>query len=59
MINHKKFLDGSKKNDIYMSLSTNMHKDMFYKIFQKNRTLLQNIFMALQQTSGYLVCSKK
>lgn len=32
-INHEKFVYGSKKNDIYMSLMTKMHQGMFYELF--------------------------
>lgn len=36
MINHRKFVTGSKKNDVYMSLSTKMHKAMFLETFSKH-----------------------
>ncbi len=35
LINHKKFYKGAFKNDIYMSLSTKMHQNMFEEIFRK------------------------
>lgn len=35
MINHSKFVKGAKKNNVYMSLSTNMHRAMFIELFNK------------------------
>jgi len=35
LINHKKFLDGAKKNDYYLSLIPNMHRKMFLETFGK------------------------
>lgn len=35
MINHKKFVEGSKQNDVYMSLITKNHSDMFQTYFKK------------------------
>ena len=35
MINHKKFVEGSKQNDVYMSLITKTHSDMLQTYFKK------------------------
>ncbi len=35
LINHKKFTDGAKKNDYYLSLIPEMHKKMFLETFGK------------------------
>ena len=35
LINHKKFTDGAKKNDYYLSLIPEMHKKMFFETFGK------------------------
>lgn len=36
LINHKKFVQGSKKNDFYTTLLPEMHTRMFYELFDKN-----------------------
>lgn len=36
LINHKKFVEGAKKNDFYTTLLPSMHTKMFYEIFKKN-----------------------
>ena len=35
LIDHKKFTEGAKKNDYYLSLIPNMHKKMFLETFSK------------------------
>ncbi len=59
LINHKKFLEGSKQNDIYTSLSTKTHRFMFKEIFQREPDFASEYIYGLVSNKWLLRSSKK
>lgn len=58
MINHRKFVTGSKKNDVYMSLSTKMHKAMFLETFSKHADFASEFVYGLLANKWLLQASQ-
>ena len=59
LINHKQFLEGSKKNDIYTSLSTKTHRFMFKEIFQREPDFESEYIYGLVSNKWLLRSPKK
>lgn len=59
MINHRKFVNGSKNNNVYLSLSTKMHKEMFNEIFNKDADFASEYVYGLLANKWLLKFSQK